>query len=585
LSAGNRHASEAVAGDLVISLNIGVTGHRDLRPQDVATIEAHVRSFYQGLQESFPDLPLQLLTALAEGADQLAARVALSMGIPIVAVLPMEQSDYEKDFGSPEAVAEFRSFLVDAAQVITLPRAPASQAHGDPGGKPARERQYAQLGIFVSNHCQVLLALWDGKPGTALGGTGQVVHYHLTAVMEGFEEETSPATLLAENENDLVYHIVCPRDRPGGEPGARYEAFQTNWFSSLNEGRRSSDMPEVYHTLLASLQQFVRDWHGHRGAIEQFSTSLIEDPPALEIPTAARLTDRLFQIADSLAIYYQKRVNLTLKATYGLAVIMGLVFLVYTEADGDRLLVLAFLALFFGGVLLHKIGERREWHRKYLDYRALAEGLRVQFYWMLAGVVDSSSADFAYDNFLQKQDVDLGWIRHVMRTASLHRDRGKDPDSAWVGWVIEQWIGVPKSGRGQLAYYSRKRWQNVAQLRRTQLLGSMSLWTGIAIAALLFLMGGKDLAGQRQVLLILMGVLPLIAGVWDAYSHKKAEKELIKQYQFMSHVFSKARRLLAASSDIAFHRLVLKALGQAALDEGAEWLLIHRERPLEHSGL
>jgi hypothetical protein len=53
----------------------------------------------------------------------------------------------------------------------------------------------------------------------------------------------------------------------------------------------------------------------------------------------------------------------------------------------------------------------------------------------------------------------------------------------------------------------------------------------------------------------------------------------------MSHVFSKARRLLAESRDIAFHRLVLKALGQAALDEGAEWLLIHRERPLEHSGL
>jgi len=576
---------ETRSDDLLIPLNIGITGHRDLRPQDVAAIESQVRSFCQDLRESFPDLPLQLLTALAEGADQLAARVALSMDIPLLVVLPMEQPDYERDFGSGEAIADFRSLLAQAAQVITLPGAPVLQTSGVHDERRVRERQYAQLGIFVSNHCQVLLALWDGKPGTALGGTGQVVHYHLTAVMEGFEEETSAATLLAENENDLVCHIVCPRDRPGGEPAAGREALQVSWFSSRNDGRRSSSMPDAYRTLLGSLQQFVRDWREHEEVLKGFSSPLIENPPDLDVPGAARLADRLFQAADSLAIYYQKRVNLSLKATYGLAVVMGLVFLIYSETDGDRWLVLAFLVLFFSGVVLHLIGERRDWHRKYLDYRALAEGLRVQLYWMLAGIVDASSADFAYDNFLQKQDVDLGWIRHVMRTASLHRDRGKEPDPAWVEWVIEHWIGVPKSGLGQLAYYTRKRWANATQLRRTRILGTLSLWTGIAMAVLLFLLGGEELAGQRQVLLILMGVLPLIAGVWDAYSHKKAEKELIKQYQFMSQVFYRAHRLLSDSNDITFHRLVLKALGQAALDEGAEWLLIHRERPLEHSGL
>jgi hypothetical protein len=82
-----------------------------------------------------------------------------------------------------------------------------------------------------------------------------------------------------------------------------------------------------------------------------------------------------------------------------------------------------------------------------------------------------------------------------------------------------------------------------------------------------------------------MGVLPLVAGIWDAYSHKKAEKELIKQYGFMRSVFLKARKLLDESADTAFQRQVLQALGKAALDEGAEWLLMHRERPLEHGRL
>ena len=90
---------------------------------------------------------------------------------------------------------------------------------------------------------------------------------------------------------------------------------------------------------------------------------------------------------------------------------------------------------------------------------------------------------------------------------------------------------------------------------------------------------------QKNLLLVLMGVLPLVAGVWDTYSHKKAEKELIKQYGFMRRVFTRARTLLDAPGKPEFQRTVLRALGQAALEEGAEWLLMHRERPLEHGKL
>ncbi|MGD8347567.1 MAG: hypothetical protein PVI83_09995, partial [Lysobacterales bacterium] len=59
----------------------------------------------------------------------------------------------------------------------------------------------------------------------------------------------------------------------------------------------------------------------------------------------------------------------------------------------------------------------------------------------------------------------------------------------------------------------------------------------------------------------------------------------IKQYGFMRRVFTRARSLAVETEDAEFQRRVLRALGQAALDEGAEWLLMHRERPLEHGGL
>ena len=262
-----------------------------------------------------------------------------------------------------------------------------------------------------------------------------------------------------------------------------------------------------------------------------------------------------------------------------------MIFIVYSEVDGFDFLVDFFLLAFLIGYIIYKIGEHRQWHRKHLDYRALAEGLRVQFYWSLAGVIDVQSAEFAYDNFLQKQDVDLGWIRHVMRNVSLSRSRDNVPQRAWVDWVIEQWVGNEDSETGQLSYYRVKELEKARRFRRTTLIGRVTLWMGMLTAVVLAIAGTDMAETHRVALLVLMGVLPLFAGVRDAYSHKRAEKELIKQYRFMRGILANARRLLDSSDDVDYRRAVLRALGNAALEEGAEWLLMHRERPLEHSGI
>jgi hypothetical protein len=56
---------------------------------------------------------------------------------------------------------------------------------------------------------------------------------------------------------------------------------------------------------LSRLQQFVRDRREHDHAVAEYSNSLLENLPDLKVPPAARLTDRLFQLADSLAIHYR----------------------------------------------------------------------------------------------------------------------------------------------------------------------------------------------------------------------------------------------------------------------------------------
>src|SRR5512135_247682 len=90
-----------------LPLILGITGHRDLRPEDGADLEARVRAILEDLRKRYRDTPLVLLSPLAEGADRLAARVALDCGTRLIVPLPMSQDLYETDFETPASRADF----------------------------------------------------------------------------------------------------------------------------------------------------------------------------------------------------------------------------------------------------------------------------------------------------------------------------------------------------------------------------------------------------------------------------------------------------------------------------------------------
>ena len=52
---------------------VSVTGHRDLRSQDLDSLRHEVRSVFSGFRKRMPSTPMILLSGLAEGADQLVA--------------------------------------------------------------------------------------------------------------------------------------------------------------------------------------------------------------------------------------------------------------------------------------------------------------------------------------------------------------------------------------------------------------------------------------------------------------------------------------------------------------------------------
>jgi len=255
-----------------VHLTIGITGHRNLVAEEVPALKLKVRELFLQLRKEYPDLTLQLVTPLAEGADRLAADVAMSLGIELVIVLPMPQADYEEDFSSPEAVAQLRESL-DGARVIQLPQVPSDKETA--GVLTDRQLQYAQLGVFVSNHCQILLALWDGKATKEVAGTAGVVNYHLFSIMPGYSIVKLSPNLLANNENDLCYHISCSRDQPDGQPEAGLKPLESAWLTAAHGRSADNQMPTEYATMLHRLQDYDIDTSKYLDQIKAESFDLL----------------------------------------------------------------------------------------------------------------------------------------------------------------------------------------------------------------------------------------------------------------------------------------------------------------------
>ena len=209
----------AASGHPLLPLVIGITGHRDLRAQDIVPLENAVRTCLGELKALCPHTPLVLLSPLAEGADRLVARVALSQGLTLVVPLPLPRAEYEKDFNhaddaaaTEQSLAEFDGLLKRAAHHFELPLVGGSSAQAIANQGAERNRQYLQVGAYIVRQSYILLALWDGdmpQPEPE-GGTSQIVRYALNGLPDEFSPTPNP---LDAADAGPVVHIVTPRAR------------------------------------------------------------------------------------------------------------------------------------------------------------------------------------------------------------------------------------------------------------------------------------------------------------------------------------------------------------------------------------
>jgi hypothetical protein len=543
-----------------LPLAIGIIGHGDLHAEGAREIEAGLGECFADLKKRYPHTPILALSSLQCEAERQAARVATGFGARLIVVCA------EHYFEPPH---------FELARIGDLSEGPDMTL----SDRALNDRAYA--GAYIARHSQMLFAIRNGKPGEQCEVVDQVVRFKLEGVPEPYAPPRSPLDMW---ESGPVHNIATEKKAAHARVvyPAGYEDEKTAETAFYNIYRRIDLFNQDCDRLAAELKD----------RIESSKDDLFCGPEVEHLTQELRLTRKYFGLADAFALHFQLRTRRTLLALLGLTFLVALVLKVSPLLPGYKLLLDCFYLLSLMAAFgLYYAARRGEYQNKYQDYRALAEGLRVRFFWGLAGLKDSVA-----DRYMRMQGSELDWIRNAIRIwsiptgeqANAARVEIKSEPQGLMNLVLAHWV------EDQHDYFMRTARRNDHKLKRLRRLANALFAVGVIWTVFEIIESPltwvpqfvSSATGQGLVycLAVALGLTPIVGVLLFSYVRTSALAEHAKQYGRMSTLFANARQCL--SEYLRLNRYdkavsIIRELGQEALAENGAWVFLHRQRPID----
>jgi hypothetical protein len=563
--------------DSLIPIVIGVTGHRDLRQDDIAELGQKIHEIFREIKRKCPNSPIILLSPLAEGADRLVAKTALELGLSIVAPLPMPIDEYMKDFKDQVSQAEFSEILRKSTRYFEMPLVEGNTLENTAEPGEHRDRQYSQIGAYIAKHSQILIALWDGIESKKTGGTASIVGFKLKGIPEPYAKTHH---LLIQVESGPVYHIVTPRISSPGPIGGAFtvrKIYPEYWGDELSA-------KSAYDQMLKHVDNYNLDVKRLAlkllSRVNESKSYLFPDQADVLRPDCETTINR-YSFADVMAQVFKARRFTTILLLF-LAVLSGfLLFETYLEfCRSIFILSLYPILVLFAFVLYLTKGKRYEY--KHEDYRALAEALRVQFFWKLTGVDEEVA-----DHYLQKHKGELEWIRYAIRAWSIQACGELLANASSYELGLKYWVN------DQRDYFKRRCREDRKKLDRYHRWSKILLILGWSVAGVFLLheiflpfwvrMEILSPSAYHGVIFSIITFLAVATAI-QGYTEKTVLSEESKQYEVMAKLYILASEKLSRSlrnDDLNATKQLFREIGKEALIENGDWLLLHRARPLD----
>jgi len=302
-----------------------------------------------------------------------------------------------------------------------------------------------------------------------------------------------------------------------------------------------------------------------------------------ELPAGMEQALNRYAVADALAIGFQQKLFWAQVGLHAFTFLAFFFFLLFVHLAKHSpvywRLSAGFVIVVFG---LWRLCRKQAFDADHEDYRAIAEGLRVKFFWKLAGIEDSVA-----DHYLGKLRSELDWIRNGFRgwnVAEGRQDRGTvdsmevEEQRNRLGFVRKYWID------DQLRYFGRSAGSNLRCHECFHILGLICIVTVLVLGVVLGLLGAGNENPYFDRVAIGLEASLAAAALLHHFNNRMAYAEHAKQYNRMASLFARATDLLGKfleHDDFEKAYDCVRKVGNEALTENGDWVLLHRERPLE----
>ena len=556
-----------------IPVIVGITGHRDIRREDEDKLRKAVREELKKLQAVCPHSRLVVLTSLARGADMLCAGVAEEMGFPLYIVLPMEKETFAnaQQFTDLEQ-REFNNFCEKAERLFVTSiteEAPDTEVAAvekelpDPRSNRAiqsldkevlkriYDHLYRQAGIYIISHCHVLLALWDGVKSEKAGGCGTADI--IKSSLKGAYYPISGVSFRSAS-NEAVIHIFTPRG-VHAEKEAGTVSREGNW-TAVEEVIQKTDK---FNALSSQIN------------IDESNFYLLPKDYKEKNDPVLEHINSIYHISDTLSTMAQTEYRKALKWMAVLGTIITFSFLLYDEAEMTWLILACGLAL-LAAYYYQRKASKSDCHENHLEYRVLAEDLRVQANLRYAG------SQLQVANLLPwTQQEETAWIMDALcaLTAGDRPEEGGDIEAVKES-IKKYWLD------DQLAYHKKKilsqEKDNAGHeriikgaLRFSILLYVITLLFEIICGGLLIqpVISVSDIEVWRSGFKVFLGTASVAALFAANYYGKLSPQRILSDHRKMANFYERMSMLLENNPDLPEE--VLTTLAREMLIENGNW--------------
>jgi hypothetical protein len=518
----------AVQSQIVPRLRIGISGHRPplvtaALPGLTSEISKAIEYITQKLAVR-PDIPLTVVSALAEGADRLIADQVLTRdGARLEVVLPLAADDYLDDFESAESKADFKRLLAYDANYDVVRTATLDRDHA-----------YELAGRAVADRSDVMIIIWDGERSRGRGGTAEILTY--------VRRWRRPVVLIRVTKDGARLDMDSLPEKAAG---------------ALPLTAESMRLLERYNR--ESLRAGACEVPPPVGAQPQDPSWLVDAMPMVEH------IHRYYVRADELATRRQRLFRRSNLLQYILAPLAVLIVAGQVVFSPERQWIAWFefgdLAALTGLYLsIRLLG----WRARWISARYLAELLRSQMFLGLTGiltVVNAAAAGSGQDN------DDVRWTERAANEVWLTRPRYQPPQdiSLLVDVLYRRWIKQQENYHDDTSRKYRKR-------------SAIFLWVsatlfGIStVAALLHSLGAGGTATRPFKWWDFLAIaIPAVAGALSGYVAQRDFTRHAERSRLFAASLGRALESLLSAHDLDGLQKAALAISRSMRDEATDW--------------